>query len=207
MKRFFLYLMLLVPTSNLWGQENYVLETRFRNPIDTAKFNESPTLLLFVHSKCQHEHLCPTMRMQKALEYDSLGLRFRLHISLYVIYNYYSEKDIKEFESFSPQRKAEVAFYTNAKYKGTFGDGAETPYMVFYDGKGNRWSKTGGTYEELRDSIYRWKLNYVRCPVCKGTGSATNPQERLRKGDADYWMCPNPKCRLSGYRGFMPIEK
>lgn len=203
--RIIICLLVCLSSLNVIGQEEYALETRFRNLIDTAKFNESSTLLLFVHSKFQDGHFCPTKRMQKALEYDSLELRFRLKIPLYVIYDHYSEKNINDFDSFSPQRDAKVAFYTRSEYKGTFGDCGETPYIVFYDGKGNRYSRTGGTYEELRDSIYRWKLNYVRCPVCNGTGKAVNPQERLRKGDPDYWMCPNPKCRLSGYPGFMPM--
>lgn len=154
-----------------WGQEDYVLETRFRNPIDTAAFSKNPTMLLFVHSQCKEGRMCPTMKMQKALESDSLGFRSKYGIKLYVIYPKYSEADINTFDSFAPQN-ATVAFYTSKKYEGTFSEKAMTPYIVFYDGKGHLHKKEGGTIEELNDSInteWRYK-KYGICPRCNGTG-------------------------------------
>lgn len=71
----------------MWGRESYPLETRFRNPIDIDSFSKYPTMLLFVHSKCKNGYLCPTKKMQKALENDSLGFRKKYGIKLYVIYH------------------------------------------------------------------------------------------------------------------------
>lgn len=69
-----------------------------------------------------------------------------------VIYPNYSEKDIDEFDSFSPQN-AELSFYTNIKYYGLFTESNTTPYIIFYDGKGHIRKKNGGSIEELNDSI------------------------------------------------------
>ncbi len=154
MKQLLLSVLFCWVVTALYAQENYVLETRFRNPVDTTKFKESPTLLLFVHSKCQHGHLCPTTRMQKALETDSLGFRRELGMKLYVIYPKYSSDDIQTFDSFMPTDKTVVAFYTKPYYKGTFYEGNTTPYVVFYDGRGHVRTKIGGTIVELKDSIY-----------------------------------------------------
>ena len=196
MKRLLLYLMLLVPTSNLWGQEYYVLETKFRNPVDTAKFHESPTMLLFVHSKCRHGNLCPTTRMQKALESDTLGFINRFGIRLYVICQNYSQDDIDTFDSFAPINNANVAFYTNRSHQGTFGEGNMTPYIVFYDGKGHTHSQTGGTIEELNDSVSnKWRYVNIKCPICNGTGSV-KPNRLSHDPDWSVGICR----RCSGWK-------
>lgn len=169
MKSLLLFIVSCIPVI-LWGQEKYVLETRYRNPVDTVKFHEDPTMLLFVHSKCQSRS-CATTRMQIALERDSLGFRARFGIKLYVIYPKYSQSDIDAFDTFSPTENAVVAFYTSLNHKNTFYEGNTTPHVVFYDGKGHVYSKTGGTIEELNDSVYnKWRYSYEKCPVCKGTG-------------------------------------
>ncbi len=189
MKRLLLYSILLVTTLNLWGQEDYVLETRFRNPVDTVMFHESPTLLLFVHSKCQHGHQCPTTRMQKALESDTLGFINRFGIRLYVIYRNYSQNDINTFDSFSPTDNAKVAFYTNINHQGTFGEGSTTPYVVFYDGKGHVHTQTGGTIEELHDSVSnKWRYVDIKCPACNGTGNV-KPNRLSHDSDLSVGIC------------------
>lgn len=134
------------------NDEDYVLETRYRNPIDTTTFCKMPTMLLFVHSKCNQGYRCATIRMQEALEKDSLGIRSQYGIRLYVIYPRYSDKDIQTFDSFSPIN-AKVAFYTEGKYWGTFKEGTTTPYIILYDGKGHMVTKTGGTIEEVKDLV------------------------------------------------------
>ena len=189
MKRFLLFFLLVISASCLLGQENYVLETRFRNPIDTVKFHKTPTMLLFVHSKCQHGHLCPTTRMQKALESDTFGFINRFGIRLYVIYRYYSQNDINTFDSFSPIVNAKVAFYTNINHQGTFGEGGTTPYIVFYDGKGHVHTQRGGTIEELNDSVSnKWRYVNEKCPVCNGTGSV-KPNRLSHDPDLSVGIC------------------
>ena len=147
------------------GQEHCVLETRFRNPVDTTIFHRQPTLLLFVHSKCNHGRLCPTMRMQESLEKDSLQIRKRRGIKLYVVYPSYNVEDIKTFDSFNPVL-SEVVFYTAQKHKGSFHEGNATPYIVLYDGNGNAFTRLGGTYEDLCELI-ETKIASL-CPVCNG---------------------------------------
>lgn len=120
---------------NILGQEDYVLETRFRNPVDTTNFHDSPTILLFVHSKCSHGYSCATSQMQKAMEEDSLQIREERGIKLYVVYPKYNEEDIKVFDSHNPIL-SEVIFYTDTKYRGSFSDGNLTPFVVFMMGKG-----------------------------------------------------------------------
>lgn len=156
------------------AQENYVLETRYRNPIDTTDFHSKPTLLLFVHSKCNSRQ-CATLRMQEALEKDSLGIRKERGIKLYVIYPTYKKEDIRMFDFYNPVF-AEVAFYTDYKYKGIFSDGNSTPFAVLYDGKGNVFTRLGGTYEDIY-KLMETKISSRICPVCNGKGgyTSTNP--------------------------------
>ena len=144
---------MLVVVSSIMGGEKYILESRYRNPIDTSNFKETPTMLVFVHSKCEHGGMCATLRMQKALESDALGFRDKYGIKLYVIYPSYSKSDIETFDSFSPTDATKIAFYTDSRYYGSFNEGRSTPYVIYYDGKGNIYTKLGGTIEELNDSI------------------------------------------------------
>ena len=190
MKKGFVLSIMCWLTICVWGQEDYVLETRYRNPVDTMKFQEQPTILLFVHTKCQHGHLCPTTRMQKALESDSLGFRKKYNIKLYVIYpSIVSQYDINVFDSFSPTEDAQVAFYTKSDYKGVFQEGSTTPYIIFYDGKGHIHTKTGGTIEELKDSVENtWRFERGQCPVCHGTGSIS-PQRYSGDPDLSVGIC------------------
>ena len=182
-------LVLCIFSLNAIGQEDYILETRFRNPIDTAKFHETATMLLFVHSNCQHRHLCPTTRMQRALETDSLGFLNRYGIQLFVIYPRYSDYDIKTFDSFSPKRNANVAFYTSHSYKGAFKEGVSTPYVVFYDGKGHVRTKAGGTIAELNDSVCtKWRFVDIQYPVCHGTGRVS-PNRPSNDPDLSVGIC------------------
>ena len=148
---------MLLVASSMMGVEKYILESRYRNPIDTSKFKDAPTMLVFVHSKCEHGGMCPTLRMQKALESDALGFRGKYGIKLYVIYPSYSTYDIETFDSFSPIGATRIAFYTDSQYYGSFNEGNNTPYVVYYDGKGHVYTKKGGTIEELNDSIcHKW---------------------------------------------------
>lgn len=183
----------------LWGQENYPLETRFRNPVDVDSFSKSPTMLLFVHPKCQSEHMCPTARMQKALECDSLGFRVKYGIKLFVICPKYSLVDERQYDNFSPTN-SELIFYTAPKFYGTFQEGTTTPHIVFYDGKGHMQSMTGGTIEELKDSLeLKWRLGEdIPCPVCKGTGSV-KPNPRSNDPDLSVGICR--RCGGCGYLG------
>lgn len=161
MKRLFVIFGSILACLNIFGQEDYVLETRFRNPVDTTKFHTNPTLLLFVHSQCHHEHQCATTRMQKALEEDSLQIRKERGIKLYVVYPTYKKEDIKMFDSYNPVL-SEVVFYTDTKYKGIFSEGNLTPFAILYDGKGNVFTRLGGTYEDLCE----WMKTKVFSRIC-----------------------------------------
>lgn len=161
MKKFFVItLWSILVCLNIAGQENYVLETRYRNPIDTTSFHSKSTLLLFVHSKCDNSQ-CATCRMQKALKRDSLNIRKEREIKLYVIYSNYNKCDLEMFDSYMPVL-AEIAFYTDTKYKGAFSDENSTPFVVLYDGKGNTFTRLGGTYEDL--------CEFIKRKVSSGTG-------------------------------------
>ena len=153
MKKFLTVLLYICVCLNIAGQDNYVFENRFRNPVDTMTFYTRPTILLFVHSKCGHGHLCPTTRIQKALEEDSLQIRKERGIKLYVVFpKCYDINDVNTFDSFNPVN-AEVVFYTDTKYKGTFSEGNTTPYTVFYDRNGNVSKGLCTTYEKLCELI------------------------------------------------------
>lgn len=76
------------------------------------------------------------------------------YIFAYVIYPNYNENDLEMFDSYTPVL-AEVAFYTDIKYKGAFSDGKSTPFVVLYDGKGNTFTRLGGTYRDLCEFIKR----------------------------------------------------
>lgn len=193
MKKCLTILLSICACLNIAGQEHYVFENRFRNPVDTMTFYTQPTILLFVHSECGHEHWCPTTRMQKALEEDSLQIRKALGIKLYVAYpTSYNTNDINTFDAFNP-KNSEVVFYTDIKYKGVFSEGNQTPFVVLYDKKGDvhRWQ--GGTYKDLVD----WISIYIPipCSFCKGTGSVKPVPER---GNPDWCVGICPKCGGSG---------
>lgn len=193
MRKILLFIVTCICSACVMGQEDYVLETRFRNPVDTAKFHESPTMLLFVHSKCQHGHLCPTTRMQRALETDSLGFRSKFGIKLYVIYPEYSQYDINTFDSFSPAENTVVAFYVKRTHKGTFHESGSTPHIVFYDGNNHIRTKIGGNVEELKDSVCnKWRGEQRICRRCWGRGSVTPVP---RSGDPDLAVGICPMCR------------
>lgn len=135
------------------GQDTCILETMFRNPIDTAKFHLRPSLLLFSHPKCKNATLCTTLLMQRALEKDSLNIRKDRDIKLYVIQPFgYDKNDINDFESFEPVN-SELLFYINIGFRGSFSEPNLTPFIILYDGKGNVFTKTGGSYSELCDMI------------------------------------------------------
>lgn len=179
MEKFLTILLFFCACLDIAGQDNYVFENRFRNPVDTMTFYTRPTILLFVHSKCSHEHLCPTTRIQKALEEDSLKIRKERGIKLYVVYpKYYDTSDINTFDTFNPIN-AEVLFYTDMRYKGVFSEGNTTPFIVLYDKKGNVHKRQGCTYKDLVDWISIYILR--PCSFCKGSGIYTsyNP---------DFWL-------------------
>ena len=135
-------------------QDSVVLESRFCNPIDTTDFakSSSPVLVLFVHSSHGKTCNCPSSRMQKALETDSLGLREANNIKLYVVCPSGNKSaDIDLFDSYKPQN-AMLAFDVNRVY----GNIKRYPYVIFYDGKGGRWTQVGGTYSSLKESIEQW---------------------------------------------------
>ena len=135
-------------------EDDYILETKYRNPIDTAKISngESPYLLLFVHN-AHGECNCATRNIHKALSRDSLGLRAKNNIKLYVVYPRYSEKNIQEFESFNG-RNVVLAFDFQGKYRRSFlREGNTTPFIVLFDGKGNKWTHLGGSFEKVKGFI------------------------------------------------------
>ena len=184
-------------TISLMGQieEDYCLETEMRNPIDTSAFRMEKTILLFVHS-CDQNDACPTRKMQQAFETDSLGIRNELGIQLYVIYPHYSSENIKEFYSFTPNNVS-IAFYTNEKYRGVFGENKEiTPCVVFFDGKGHSHIKEGGTYADIY-SLLKGKWRYMYCSRCYGTGCVT--PNRYGGPDESVGICP--RCGGRGYLG------
>ena len=188
MRTFVLPFLILIATCS-WGQEDYLFETRFRNPVDVHAFNTSPTMLLFVHPRCPNGTMCPTARMQKALECDSMGFRVRYGIKLFVICPKYSVVDERQFDDFSPIN-SELIFYTAPKYYGSFQEGTTTPHIVFNDGKGHMHSMTGGTIEDLKDSVeIKWRFGEnTPCPVCKGTGSV-KPNPRSNDPDLSVGIC------------------
>lgn len=132
--------------------------------------------------------------MQEALEKDSLQIRKGRGIKLYVIYPIYKVEDIKTFDFFNPVL-SEVVFYTETKHKGSFSEGNSTPYVVLYDGKGNIFTRLGGTYEDLCELI-ETKITTRICPGCNGNGFyiSTNPDFGLDKNHGK----PCPICHGSG---------
>lgn len=131
-------------------QDSVVLENRYYNPIDTVAFAQenSPCIVLFVHSSHGDNHVCASGRMQQALQTDSLGLREENNIKLYVVYpSDHKNSDIEEFDSYSSKNSI-LAFDVNRVYKIK-----QWPYVIFYDGKGGRWTQEGGTYTSLKESI------------------------------------------------------
>ena len=136
-------------------KDSIVLENRYYNPIDTTVFAKgpSPCIVLFVHSSLGTgvECTCASGRMRKALQTDSLGLREENNIKLYVVYpSDHKPDDIEEFDSCSSKNSI-LAFDVNRVYKIKL-----WPYMIFYDGKGGRWTQEGGTYSSLKESIEQW---------------------------------------------------
>lgn len=138
----------------IYGQENYILENKFRNPVDTSTFHKQPTILLFTHPRYKNCGGCPTFAMQKAFEVDNLGIRVKRKIKLYVIYIWgtlYNHKCIEEFEALKPVN-ADILFYTDTKFEGTFSE-RYTPYLRLYDGKGNVYTELGKDYEDVCNKI------------------------------------------------------
>ncbi|MGN0229210.1 MAG: hypothetical protein ACI4BH_05305 [Muribaculaceae bacterium] len=196
MKKVLIIFLYVCVSLNIAGQENYVFENRFRNPVDTMTFHTRPTLLLFVHSTCGHGHLCATTRIQKALEEDSLKIRKERGIKLYVVYpKCYDKNDINTFDTFNPVN-AEVVFYTDAKYKGSFSEGNETPFVVLYDEKEYVHKRQVGTYKDLADwiDIYIHRL----CQFCKGSG-------RYISQNPDFWLnkCHGEPCPICNGKGYI----
>lgn len=136
-----------------------ILETRFRNPIDTVTISvgKHPSIVLFVHSNCRNNN-CSTGQLLKALCEDSLDLRKNNNIKLYVVYpNEYSKMDVDEFDSYSPEN-AVVAFDIGGTYRRKFGFNINvTPFVVIFDGKGNKIVQEGGTYKK----IYNKTLSFL----------------------------------------------
>ncbi len=131
-----------------------ILETRFRNPIDTSIISKgkNPSIVLFVHPNCR-KHNCATGKMLKALGQDSLDLRKSNDIKLFVVYPQYSRIDIAEFDSLNP-KNATVAFDINRQYRVSFsGNSNTTPFVVVFNGKGDSIIQNGGTYTELFDTV------------------------------------------------------
>lgn len=137
--------------------DSYVLETKYRNPIDTTNISrgETPCMVLFVHSTHENCHKCATSKMLEALAKDSLGLREQWNIKLYVVYPYYSDRDIKMFEHYQAKNSI-LAFDYDGKYRKTFNNGYNTPFIVLYNGKGHCWTRLGGTYDTLVSSAKSW---------------------------------------------------
>ena len=145
---------LLFTTAFAQESRNSILWSRYYNSIDTTDFakSSSPVLVLFVHSSHGETCKCPSSRMQKALETDSLGLREANKIKLYVVYpSLLRSADIDLYDSYKPQN-AVLAFDNNRVY----GNIKRYPYVIFYDGKGGRWTQEGGTYSSLKESIEQW---------------------------------------------------
>lgn len=146
-----------------------ILETRFRNALDTLTISKgpSPCIVVFVHSTCGN-FKCATTQMQKALEQDSLDLRKNYSIKLYVVYPHeYSSEDVKHFDSYSPLN-ATVAFDINGQYRMSFGDYINaTPFVVVFDGSGKRITQIGGTYQSLYDRIVQFLKPKVKIGLCE----------------------------------------
>lgn len=137
--------------------DSYILETKYRNPIDTADISRgrTPCMVLFVHPTHENCHKCATSRMLEALAKDSLGLREQWNIKLYVIYPHYSKRDIKTFEHYQAKNTI-LAFDYEGKYRKTFDSGNTTPFIALYDGKGHCWTILGGTYDTLVSYTKLW---------------------------------------------------
>ena len=184
-----------------------ILETRFRNPIDTLTISKgkNPSIVLFVHSNCK-KHNCATGKMLKALGKDSLDLRKNNNIKLFVVYPIYSKRDIAEFDSFNPQN-ATVAFDINRQYRASFsGDPNTTPFIVVFNGKGDNVIQNGGTYKDLYDTVVSFlksEVSLILCEACNGKGitnlcpnchgtkvvSQKEQERRIKMKDPDYWIC------------------
>ncbi len=137
--------------------DSCILETKYRNPIDTADISrgEIPCMVLFVHSTHENCHKCATRRMLEALAKDSLGFREQWNIKLYVVYPNYSNRDIKAFEHYQA-KNAILAFGHDGEYRKAFGGGNATPFIILYDGKGHCWTRLGGTYDDLVSTAEFW---------------------------------------------------
>lgn len=152
---------------NCIGQNTYFLETIYRNPVDTTRIihSSNPSVMLFVHSKCEHK--CITQRMQEALELDSCDIRKKYGLELYVVYPSYSEKAISDFEA----RKAlnsEILFIAD-NLENFYGYKGTTPYVILFCGYGKVLTFSHGTYEELVKFI-ETNIHRVPCHLCGGRG-------------------------------------
>lgn len=193
MKKIFFLTIAMLFSISCFSQDDCLFETYYRNPIDTSRFVSSgkPSILLFVHSKCGHG--CPTLRMQKALEIDSCSIRKEFGIKLYVVYPSYSIKDFEDFNSYHP-KNAEVLFWVN-KPKAFYGFNDSTPYVLLFNGKGQSWDQTGGTYDEVINLI-KTNIHDVSCPMCKGRCCYVSSR-------IDFWLDPKhgEKCSLCHGQG------
>lgn len=197
MKVFFVILLSTLFSIPSFAQEDCIFETYYRNPIDTTKFVSSgkPSVMLFVHSKCGHS--CPTRRMQEAFEADSCSIRNKNGIKLYVVYPSYSEEAKQDFDSYKP-KNAELLFWVN-KPENFYGYRNTTPYIILFNGKGQLWYQTGGTYEDFVNLV---KTNIVDmiCPLCKGAGY-------YQSHYPDFWLDPLHGKECAECRGKGRISK
>lgn len=163
-----------------FAQEDCIFEAYYRNPIDTTMFVSSgkPSVMLFVHSKCGHS--CPTQRMQEAFEADSCSIRNKYGIKLYVVYPSYSEEAIQDFDSYKP-KNAEILFCVN-KPENFYGYRNTAPYIILFNGKGQFWCQTGGTYEDFVNLVETNIVDMI-CPLCEGSGY-------YRSHNPDFWLDP-----------------
>ena len=140
--------------------------------------------------------------MQKKIETDSLGFLRKFGIKLYVIYPEYSQYNINTYDSFSPTENTVVAFYTQRTHQGLFHESGSTPHIVFFDGKGHIRTKTGGTVEELNDSVCnKWRRERKICQTCWGSGSIT-PVPRSGHPDLAVGICPMCRGRKAIYQSY-----
>lgn len=169
MKRLISILLILISCTTLAQSTDdmTVLETRFRNPLDTLTISmgKHPSIVLFVHPNCK-KHNCATEKMLKALAQDSLDLRKNNDIKLFVVYPIYSRIDIAEFDSFNPQN-ATIAFDINRQYRESFsGAPNTTPFVVVFNGKGDKVIQNGGTYTDLYDKVVLFLKPEVSLVFC-----------------------------------------
>lgn len=176
MKSLHILIALLLCCLNCIGQNSYFLETRYRNPVDTARIihQSNPSVMLFVHSKCRHRHMCMTQRMLEDLALDSCEIRKEYGLKLYVVYPSFSAKDISDFDSHKATN-SEILFIAD-KLDTFYGYKGATPYVILFCGNGKVLTFPHGTYEELVKFI-ETNIHSISCPLCRGRGyyASDNP--------------------------------